>query len=289
MKFIKMRTQLLSLAGLLFLAPGIMIGCTPEQTTGEQPQAQQQQQPTGTLQVRANGEERARDGLVSSDGWRITFDNLYANLTDVTAYQTEPPFDLEQGGEIQTQERVVLLNEVQTVDLAQSGDDQDSVLVAEASDVPPGQFNALSWRMVPATAGPAQGHTMVMSGTAERDGQTINFVLNIDQEFEYLCGEYVGDQRKGIVQANETADLEATFHLDHLFGDGEKSADDPINQEALGFEPLAALAQNGNLEISTSQLQSQSPQTYQQLQEILPSLGHVGEGHCREARTQTTG
>jgi len=288
---IAMRTQLLSLAGLIFLAPGIIIGCSPDQTPGE-PQAQEQSQPqaaAGTLQVRANGEERAREGLVSSDGWRITFDNLYANLADVTAYQSEPAFNPEQGGEIQAEEKVVVLDQVQTVDLAQSGDGQDSVLVAEASNVPPGQYNALSWRMVPATEGPAQGQTMVMSGTAEKDGQTINFVLNIDREFEYVCGEYVGDERKGIVQAGNTADLEATFHLDHLFGDGEKSADDPINQGALGFEPLAALAQNGNLQISTSELQSQSPQTYQQLQEILPSIGHVGEGHCREANTQTVG
>lgn len=280
----------MSLAGLIVLAPGIMIGCSPEQTPGEpQAQVQPQQQATGTLQVRANGEERAREGLVSKDGWKITFNNLYTNIADVTAYQSQPPFNPEQEGEIQAQQKVVVTDQAKTVDLAQSGEGQDSLLVAEASNVPAGQYNALSWRMVPATEGPAQGQTIVMSGTAEKEGRTVNFVLNIDREFEYVCGEYVGDERKGIVQAGETADLEATFHLDHLFGDGEASADDPINQGALGFDPLAALAQNGNLQISTSELQSQSPQVYQQLQEILPSLGHVGEGHCRETKTQTVG
>lgn len=291
---IVMRIQLLSLAGLMFLAPGIMIGCSPEQTPGE-PQAQVQspnqspaaQEPAGTLQVRANGEERARQGLVSKDGWKISFNDVYANIANVTAYQTQPPFDPEQGGEIQAQEQVVVLDQAKTVDLAQPGDGQDSVLVAEAN-VPTGQYNALSWRMVPATEGPAQGQTIVMSGTAEKAGQTVNFVINIDREFDYVCGEYVGDARKGIVQAGETADLEATFHLDHLFGDGEVSADDPINQGSLGFDSLAALAQNGKLQINMAQLQSQAPQVYQQLQEILPSLGHVGEGHCREAKTQTT-
>lgn len=291
-----MRIQLLSLVGLIALAPGIIIGCAANQTSSE-PQAQVQspnqspatQQPTGTLQVRANGEERAREGLVSKDGWKITFNDVYANIANVTAYQTQPPFDPEQGGEIQAQEKVVVLDQPKTVDLAQPGEGQDSVLVAAASNVPTGQYNALSWRMIPATEGPAQGQTLVMSGTAEKAGQTVNFVLNIDREFEYVCGEYVGDARKGIVQDGATADLEATFHLDHLFGDGEASADDPINQGALGFDPLAALAQNGNLQLDMAQLQSQSPQVYQQLQEILPSLGHVGEGHCREAKTQTTG
>ncbi|AFZ32955.1 hypothetical protein Glo7428_4515 [Gloeocapsa sp. PCC 7428] len=291
-----MRIQLLSLAGLIVLAPGIIIGCAAEQTPGE-PQAQVQsptqspspQQPTGTLQVRANGEERAREGLVSKDGWKITFDNVYATIANVTAYQSQPPFNPEQGGEIQAQEKVVVLDQATTVDLAQPGDGQDSVLVAEASNVPTGQYNALSWQMIPATEGPAQGQTIVMSGTAEKAGQTVNFVLNIDREFEYVCGEYVGDARKGIVQAGGNADLEATFHLDHLFGDGEASPDDSINQGALGFDPIAALAQNGNVQVNMAQLQSQAPQVYQQLQEILPSLGHVGEGHCREAKTQTTG
>ncbi len=288
-----MRKQLLILAGLTFLVPGVMLGCSPRETTGE-PQAQTQtptqaQQETGTLQIRANGEEFAREGFVSKDGWKISFNHVYTNLADITAYQSEPPFNPETDKNVQAKEKVVVA-QAKTVDLAQSGKGEaDSVLVGEAPNAPVGQYNALSWRMVPATAGPAQGQTLRMDGTAEKEGRTVNFVLNIDREFEYVCGEFVGDERKGIVQAGETADLEATFHFDHLFGDADKSPDDPVNQQALGFEPLAALAQNSKLEVDTAQMQSElSAENYQRLQEILPTLGHVGEGHCRETTTQTT-
>jgi biopolymer transport protein ExbD len=288
-----MRKQLLILAGLTFLVPGVMLGCSPRETTGE-PQAQTQtqtqaQQETGTLQIRANGEEFAREGFVSKDGWKISFNHVYTNLADITAYQSEPPFNPETDKNVQAKEKVVVA-QAKTVDLAQSGEGEaDSVLVGEVPNAPVGHYNALSWRMVPATAGPAQGQTLVMDGTAEKEGRTVNFVLNIDREFEYVCGEFVGDERKGIVQAGETADLEATFHFDHLFGDADKSPDDPVNQQALGFEPLAALAQNSKLEVDTAQLKSElSAENYQRLQEILPTLGHVGEGHCRETTTQTT-
>jgi hypothetical protein len=55
----------------------------------------------------------------------------------------------------------------------------------------------------------------------------------------------------------------------------------------LGFDPLAELAQDGTLNVSTSELESQlSPEEYQTLQEALNSLGHVGEGHCEMMETQ---
>ncbi|NEP34304.1 MAG: DUF4382 domain-containing protein, partial [Moorea sp. SIO3B2] len=61
------------------------------------------------------------------------------------------------------------------------------------------------------------------------------------------------------------------------------TANDPLNTGAIGFEPLAALAKDGKLEVTMAQLQSALPaRTYQQLtQYILPNLGHVGEGHCK--------
>ncbi|MBW4647852.1 MAG: DUF4382 domain-containing protein [Kastovskya adunca ATA6-11-RM4] len=287
-----MRKQLLIFASLTFLAPGVILGCSPRDTQTQAPEGTQTQtqtqQGTGTLQVRANGEDFAREGFVSKDGWNISFDNVYTNLGDITAYQADPPFNTEAGSEIQATEKVVI-DETKTVDLAHKGEaGTDSILVGEAPNAPAGQYNALSWKMVKANEGPAQGQTLVMNGTAEKEGQTIDFVLNVDQEFEYVCGEFVGDERKGILQPNGTADLEATFHFDHLFGDAEKSADDSLNTGALGFEPLAALAQSGKLQADMARLQSElSAQDYQKVQEILPNIGHVGEGHCREI-TQTT-
>ncbi|MEL6321457.1 MAG: DUF4382 domain-containing protein, partial [Cyanobacteria bacterium J06626_14] len=74
-----------------------------------------------------------------------------------------------------------------------------------------------------------------------------------------------------------------TFHFDHIFGDGDAPAEDPINTGALGFEPLAALASDGQLDVNTAMLEQQlSAEAYSVLEETVAGLGHVGEGHCAE-------
>ena len=152
-----------------------------------------------------------------------------------------------------------------------------------SQEAPAGRYNALGWKIVPAPEGPAAGYGLMLQGTATKDGQDIAFTLKLDQPLQFICGDFVGDNRKGILAAGETADLEATFHFDHLFGDGEAAPDDEINTGALGFDPLAALAQDGTLTVDGTDLeQNLSAEDYDKLLSILPSLGHVGEGHCAE-------
>lgn len=215
----------------------------------------------GTLQFYAEGEEGAREGLVCKDGWSISFDHIYVTLSDVTAYQTDPPYDPETQVNIDYRVRTKLEG-TQTIDLAEVGGvDDPRQFVGEISDQPAGHYNAISWRMIRADAGPAAGFSLLMIGTAEKEGQTVDFVIGVTQEAEFRGGEYVGDERKGIVGPGGTADLEMTFHLDHIFGDGLKPADDEINLTAFGFElPF-------------------SDPTMLNLAQI--HLAHVGEGHCR--------
>ncbi len=235
----------------------------------------------GTLQIRANGEDFVRQGFVSTDGWQIDFDHVFVNLAGLTAYQTDPPFDPESGEEPEASVQVSLDQPV-TVDLAEGDEEADPILVGEVS-APAGRYNALSWQMTPATEGPAADQVLVMVGTATKDGETIQFVIQVDQEFGYVCGDFVGDERKGILAANGTADLEATFHFDHIFGDGEAPADDPINTGALGFDPLAALAEGESLEVDMPTLAAElSADDLATFEKTLVGLGHVGEGHCEE-------
>jgi len=216
----------------------------------------------GTLQFHANGEDFVRQGFVSKDGWSINFDHVYITLADITAYQTDPPYDSHMGADISG--KVTLsLDKVCTVDLAEGGEDAPPILVGEVSDAPVGHYNAISWEMVRATSGPAAGYSLVMIGKAEKDGQIIDFTINVEEECEYSCGEYVGDERKGIVVDGGTADLEMTFHFDHIFGDAETPLDDGLNLGAVGFEPFAEGAEGGAI-----------------LNMIEMHLGHVGEGHC---------
>lgn len=268
-----MKKQVLLLGSWALLASSILLGCSETPATEEN---------TGILQIGANGEDFVREGFVSKDGWRITFDKLYVNLAEVTAYQTEPPYNAETGGQPEALETVLLVRE-KTVDLALGEETADPILVAEVP-APPGRYNALSWKMPKAAEGPAAGYSLVALATATKDGQTIPFTLKIDREMQFTCGDFVGEERKGILQPGGTADLEATFHFDHLFGDGEAPPEDEINTGALGFAPLAALAKDGKLEADVETLQQKlSPSDYKKLKAILPSLGHVGEGHCNES------
>ena len=285
---VMMKKLLLALVSLSFPFTGMLFGCSGNETARDAPvETQSTTQATsgkGKLQIRANGEDFVREGFVSKDGWQISFDHVYTNLADVTAYQSDPPFNAEADSSIQAKEKVVI-DEVKTIDLAEGDESAEPILVAEVTEAPTGQYNALSWKMVKADAGSFEDQTLVMDGKAEKEGQTIDFVIKIDQELEFICGEFVGDQRKGILPQDGTTDLEATFHFDHFFGDADTPADDALNTGALGFEPLAALAQNGKLEVDQTQLKSElSAEDYKKLQELLPSLGHVGEGHCRETQ-----
>lgn len=285
-----MKTQFLSFAAALAIAPGVLIGCsggeTPQASAPTDEQADATSEATteqGELEIRANGEDFVRQGFVTKDGWQVSFDHLYVNLADVTAYQTEPAYDPDASGDLQAKAEVSLDQPV-TVDLAEGDETADPVLAGQL-EAPTGQYNALAWKMVPASDGPAAGYSIVMIGTATKEGETIDFNIKVGQEYAYTCGAFVGDERKGILEQGGMADLEATFHFDHVFGDGEAPADDPINTGAVGFEPFAALAENNQLDTDLATLQTQLPaEDYETLTKALIGLGHVGEGHCKEAQ-----
>lgn len=242
---------------------------------------------TGTLEFRANGEDFVRQGFVSKDGWQIDFDNLYVHLSEVEAYQADAAYDPDSGKPADPA-AVAAVAEAVTVDLAAGDAQADPVLIKSVS-APAGQYTALSWSMSPAPSGPAAGSTLMLVGTATKEGESVPFTIQLDPEYTYNCGEFVGDARKGILTADGQADVEATFHFDHVFGDGEAPADDDINTGAVGFGPFAELAGADGLKVDMATLaQSLSPENYSKLEEALIGLGHVGEGHCSEVSADHT-
>jgi len=267
----------------ILLALLLVTGCAAEQVVEEELPVVEEVVETGTLAFTANGEEFIREGFVCKDGWELSFDHAYVTLTSISAFQTDPPFETEMGWEFEdlVQVRIDLAG-VHTVDLA--APDADPAVVGEAASVPVGRYNAIYWEMVRASDGPSEGFVVLLVGTAEKDGETINFSLGLDREVSYLGGEYVGDERKGILQAGGSADVEMTFHFDHLFGDFDEDPGDEINLEALGFGPLAALAVDGALEVSLSDLETKLAEgDYALLLAVMTHLAHVGEGHALAA------
>ncbi len=274
---------LLAIYLTVLLALLLVAGCAAEQVVDEEPPVEKEVLDTGTLVFTANGEDFIREGFVCKDGWELSFDHAYVTLVSISAFQTDPPFDTEVGWEFEALVRARIdLAGIHTVDLA--GPDADPALVGEAASVPAGRYNALYWEMVRAPSGPAEGFVLLLIGTAEKDGETISFSLGLDREVAILGGDYVGDERKGILQAGGSADVEMTFHFDHLFGDYGEDPDDDLNLEALGFGPLAVLAVDGELEVSLSDLEMMlAADDFELLLAVMTHLAHVGEGHALAA------
>ena len=266
-----MKKKLFLVASWTLLTATGLISCSSQSNTSTQ----------GSLSLVANGEDFIREGFVAKDGWRLDFDRAYVTLANVTAYQTNPPFNPESGSKIPASKQVVLLDTAKTVDLAAGASDAQPILVAKVK-APAGKYNALSWQLVRASQGKAQEKTIVLEGTAKKDGQTVKFIIGFDRPLDYFCGQYVGDDRRGILKAGAQAQLETTFHFDHIFGDAQAAADDPLNVSALGFQPMATLAKDGKLEVDMATLKEKlSERDYEKLEQAIASLGHVGEGHCR--------
>lgn len=263
------------LSGMLAFA-----GCAADEAPEpEAPAPAEESADTGTLVFVADGEEHAREGTVSKEGWNITFEHAYVTLTNIAAYQTDPPYDVDADEWDITYDEMVALPGVFTIDLADAA--SDPAVVGEVADAPAGLYNAFSWHVVRATSGPAEGYAIVFVGSAEKDGEVVEFTLRIDRETEYLGGEYIGDMRKGTLEAGCEAEAEMTFHFDHLFGRADKDPDDEMNVAALGFDPIAALAVDGVVDVSFADLEGMlSAEDFAKLEAVLVHFGHVGEGHC---------
>lgn len=219
-----------------------------------------------SLTFYANGEDLAVSGFnapeLTKDGWSLQFDHVFVSLSNITAYQTNPPYNAESKTPIQASTKVTLPGSF-TIDLAQGTEKEPTVLIGSIDTVTAGHYNALSWKMEPATSGALQGYALALIGTATKGDERVRFDLRSPEVTHYRCGEYVGDERKGFVSTAEAGDLELTFHLDHIFGRGDKPADDPMNVGAPGFAPFA----NAAAQIQTLSLRGLH-------------VGHVGEGHC---------
>ncbi|MFC1944464.1 DUF4382 domain-containing protein [Chloroflexota bacterium] len=251
-----------------FIASMMFAGCSGD---GEE---------VGTLQFRANGEDFVRQGFVSKDGWSIEFDHVYLCLVDVSAYRIDPPYDPHTDSDIDADVEIELTG-VHTIDLAEGGENAEPILVGQVEDAETGHYNAVSWKMVKGESGPLEGYCLVIMGTAEKDGRTIDFTISVEEEYEYSGGEYVGDERKGIVQDGGMSDVEMTFHFDHIFGDGDIPVDDHLNIGAVGFAPFADIAEGSTVDEDMAGLRGKlSTEDYRILTDTLVTLGHVGEGHC---------
>jgi hypothetical protein len=214
----------------------------------------------------ANGEDFVRRGCVDKQGWSISFENLYVNIVEPTAYV--PDGDEE-----------VVLEGSHWVDLAEGTADAGPIVMGTAQEVPPANYQSLRFALGRTSEGPYAGSSIVMIGSAEREGLQVPFTIRLDEEMVFDGREgYVGEELKGLLQPGSTTEVEMTFHLDHVFGDNQADEEDHINTGSVGFDFFGAFAEDGVVDVSQADLQD--AEGYPTLVQALWTLGHLGEGHC---------
>ena len=223
----------------------------------------------GNLVLVANGEDFVRQGFLAKDGWQIEFDRLEVSVSEVIAYEmdSDPKANFEKN--LKSQPQVLIVAQAKTIDLA-AGDDNAQPIVVSNTEAPEAFYNALSWKMQPTEDGLLPDQTIVLQGKAVKAQRNVNFILGFRVPLTYFCGEFVGEERKGMLQSGKSAEVEMTFHFDHIFGDGALASEDSINQTALGFQPLADVAQGDNLKLDWQGLQENlSPEDYALLKDAI--------------------
>ena len=222
-------------------------------------------QGTGTIIFTVNGEDFVREGFVSRDGWAISFDKVYVNLVNPTAYNKD---GLKS-----------VLENAHFVDLAAGDEKATPVVVGQTENVMHGNYQALKFSVNKAASGEYKDYSIIMKGTAEKVGKSVDFIIKLDEELDFDGKEgFVGDVVKGVLAENGKTSVEMTFHFDHIFGDKEAGAGDHINSGSVGFDFFNAHAKDGKVDITQGMLKN-SP-AYGTLIKAISTLGHLGEGHC---------
>jgi hypothetical protein len=228
----------------------------------------------GTLIVTANGEDFVRRGFTDRDGWGISFDHLYINLIDPTAYTPHG-------------EEAVLAGS-HWVDLAAGDADAMPVEIGRLESVRAANYQSLRFGLGRLEEGDFQGSSIVMIGRAVKDGTTLPFTIRLDEEMVFDGREgYVGDELKGLLAPGGVSEVEMTFHFDHIFGDQAASEDDHVNANSVGFAFFLPFVANGRVDVSQAEI-TREP-AYERLVRAVWNLGHLGEGHCEVSGQSSAG
>ncbi len=222
---------------------------------------------TGTIVFAANGEDFVRKGFVDKQGWHISFDKLFVNIVDPTAYMPSgEKYEANLAGEY-------------WIDLAQGDENAEPITVGALENVKAANYQSLKFSLKRRSSGEYKGYSIVMIGTAEKEGTTVPFTIQCDEEMDFNGKEgYVGDEIKGMVKPGDTASVEMTFHFDHIFGDKEAPEDDHVNTGSVGFDFFDKFRKDGKVICSQSEMKSADG--YATLVKAIWTLGHLGEGHC---------
>jgi hypothetical protein len=199
---------------------------------------------TGSLVLRANGVNEARDGITAeqtADGWAVEYDSAVLVLTDVRLRTAAG-------------EDALVSVEPVAVELV-----PEPSVIYELEAIPAQRWDRVSYHVGPPPEGARNlgveastlermrnegwssfyaGRLVAPTGTVDEDGDPVTevpFELGFPVEVDYAFCIAGNDGTDGVViPLNSAANYEITWHLTHLFFDSF------VEDSALRVEPLAA-------------------------------------------------
>jgi len=181
---------------------------------------------SGRVSVRASGEGAALNGypyvkngatIAFADGWALRFSKYIASVGHLrlgtedgrTAFDSSDVFvlDLHAGPAELTSFPAI---EARRWERFGFDVEAPSATAKTVGDVSPADVDAMR----------AAGWNYLVEGTAEKSGRTVRFSWGISNPVRATnCTNGIDGTEGVVVRTNATADVEITFHLDHLFWD----------------------------------------------------------------------
>ncbi len=260
-----------------------------------------------TLVFTLNAGDRVRDGFDSKDSWHLEFDHVYINLQGPTAFQVEQ--DLTEGNESDDVEATRLTaklvhaghphaeipdgtaNEALLGEFFMDGaKGENPSELGRVEDVPIGNYNYMNFNILPAGSqseglvADYEGYSLVLIGTASNneDHTLVAFKLMLTETLEFTsCGPH--QETEAVVAEGGEGTAEIALRFETLFGDKEEGSAEPededaVNSIAIGFDPFAALATDGSLTMTQTELQAMPE--YSSFLDALRSIGSYGHSPC---------
>ena len=156
---------------------------------------------SGTLEFTANGEDFARSGFTSMDGWAVTFTHVYLCVKNPKAYR-QSTGGTDPGGMVDLDDTSA--DDAYVMDLAQGA---GATKIGEEAGVPVGHYSRVSWEMkdlegtetpvAPVTVAdlsnlvagaPVAGETgtVILVGTAVKGAATVAFTIRVVDVLAYM-------------------------------------------------------------------------------------------------------
>ncbi|MDV2998657.1 MAG: hypothetical protein N5P05_000263 [Chroococcopsis gigantea SAG 12.99] len=183
-----------------------------------------------------------KNGLTSKDGWKLQFHHLY-----VTIAKMKPAANMSY----------------------EKNHGNNTITLVEV----PTTIDIISPRTPSLKSSENKTHAVIINGVATKDDRRIEFTLSFDRERDYICDRLTKGNNYLAPQPPQQIDTSLGF--ERLFGNAERAASDTINQNAIGFQPLANLSRNQSLNLDEASLK-----TYLPLTQNLTNVNNISDNNC---------